>query len=290
MDLDSLMAEAEGGGGDDALIAAIADSLVATYTRGRDTVVVTPFVVCIARATDDFFMSAALPNTAPLVPGEIDWLGALPTLDAVMSGAGRSLRLEVIEERFPGLSDALIAYGVPEITVPAPVLALTDPPCVAAPETPQGVELVLLDPADTDGLAQHIAVGQDAFEQWVAPDGQAFWQQVLARGIAAGHARAALARLDGTPVACGAVMGAQGAAELLGVGTVPAARGRGIATALCRALIDDHFARLPDTPLWLSAGDDRAYGIYDRLGFHRVATQRNFGRQPTRPEGPITPS
>ena len=289
MDLDSLMVEAEGGG-DGALIAAIADSLVANYKRGRGTMLVSPFVVCVAPDTDDFYMSAALPVVAPLVPGEIDWRGALPTLDAVMAASGRALRLEVIEERFAGLSDALIAHGVPEITPPAPVLALTGPPRTLARTMPVEAEITLLGPEDAAGLADHIAVGQTAFEHWVAPDGQAFWQALIARSLATGTGRAALARRDGQPVGCGLVMGAHPAAELLGVGTVPAARGGGIATALCRALIDDHVTRLPDVPLWLSAGDDRAYGIYERLGFRRVATQRNFGRAPARPEGPVRPS
>lgn len=290
MDLDALMKEAEGGD-DDALIAAIAASLVANYKRGRDSIVVSPFVVCVARATDDFLMSAAIPSVAPIIPGEIDWLSALPTLDAVMGSTGRALRLEVIEERFPGLAEALIAYGVPEVTAPAPVLAMTEPPePTASPGRTDGVEISLIPAGDAQAVDEYMAVGQAAFEHWVTPDGLAFWRALVRRTIDTETGRAAIARQAGVPVGCGMVYGHHPAAELLGVGTVPAARRQGIAAALCTALVDDHFARLPSVPLWLSAGDDGAHTLYEKLGFYRAATQRNFGRQPPKAQGPIRPS
>ncbi|MFF3401980.1 GNAT family N-acetyltransferase [Streptomyces sp. NPDC002659] len=58
--------------------------------------------------------------------------------------------------------------------------------------------------------------------------------------------------------------------EIVGVGTLPTARRRGLALAVTAALVADARSRGVET-LFLSAGDDDA-PIYARLGFRRVAT------------------
>jgi predicted GNAT family acetyltransferase len=59
--------------------------------------------------------------------------------------------------------------------------------------------------------------------------------------------------------------------EIAGVGTLPAARRRGLALAVTAALVADAGTRGVET-VFLSAGDDDVARIYARLGFRRVAT------------------
>jgi ribosomal protein S18 acetylase RimI-like enzyme len=62
-----------------------------------------------------------------------------------------------------------------------------------------------------------------------------------------------------------------GVGEIVGVGTLPAARPRGLARAVTAALVADARSRGAAT-VFLSAGDDDVARVYARLGFRRVAT------------------
>ncbi len=75
---------------------------------------------------------------------------------------------------------------------------------------------------------------------------------------------------DGKAVAAGSHQPLNGVSEVVGVGTLPAFRRRGIASALTALLVQDALTRV-DT-VFLSAGDDDAARIYERVGFQRLAT------------------
>ncbi|MEU3936820.1 GNAT family N-acetyltransferase [Streptomyces sp. NPDC029044] len=62
-----------------------------------------------------------------------------------------------------------------------------------------------------------------------------------------------------------------GVSEIVGVGTLPAARRRGLAGAVTAALVADARSRGAAT-VFLSAGDDDVARVYARLGFRRVGT------------------
>ncbi|WP_308686579.1 GNAT family N-acetyltransferase [Streptomyces caniferus] len=59
--------------------------------------------------------------------------------------------------------------------------------------------------------------------------------------------------------------------EIVGVGTLPAARRRGLGLAVTAALVADARSRGVETVL-LSAGDEDVARLYARLGFRSVAT------------------
>ena len=59
--------------------------------------------------------------------------------------------------------------------------------------------------------------------------------------------------------------------EVAGVATLPAEEGRGLATAITRALVADAAVHGVRT-LFLTARSDRVARLYGRLGFHRVGT------------------
>jgi len=62
-----------------------------------------------------------------------------------------------------------------------------------------------------------------------------------------------------------------GVTEVVGVGTVPAARRRGFGAAVTAALVEDARRRGVET-VFLSAGSDEIARLYASLGFERIGT------------------
>src|SRR5215469_8885631 len=73
------------------------------------------------------------------------------------------------------------------------------------------------------------------------------------------------------PLAVGSHQPVAGVTEVLGVATLPAARRRGLATAVTHALVADALRRRCEV-VFLSADGDDVAAIYGRLGFRRVGT------------------
>ncbi|MER5474406.1 GNAT family N-acetyltransferase [Streptomyces sp. NPDC002935] len=89
--------------------------------------------------------------------------------------------------------------------------------------------------------------------------------------ILAGLTSVAAAVEDGKALCAGQHQPVGPVSEIVGVGTLPTARRRGLALAVTAALIADARSRGVAT-VFLSAGDDDVARIYARLGFRRVAT------------------
>lgn len=90
----------------------------------------------------------------------------------------------------------------------------------------------------------------------------------IALTLAQPHFHAYLLAIDGEPVATGQRYTFDGASYLSSIGTRPAWRGRGLGTAVTRALARDSVAegaRL--VYLAVHAGNDQATSLYERLGF-----------------------
>jgi ribosomal protein S18 acetylase RimI-like enzyme len=90
---------------------------------------------------------------------------------------------------------------------------------------------------------------------------------LFAAGFAPGH--------DG-PVAVGGCQVLAGVAEIVGVGTLPVVRRRGLATAVTARLGAAALARGAET-VFLSAADEQVARMYERLGFLRVGTSMVAG-------------
>ena len=73
------------------------------------------------------------------------------------------------------------------------------------------------------------------------------------------------------PLAVGSHQPVAGVTEVLGVATLPAARRRGLATAVTHALVADALRRGCEV-VFLSADGDDVAAIYGHLGFRRVGT------------------
>ncbi|WJK38127.1 GNAT family N-acetyltransferase [Solwaraspora sp. WMMA2056] len=91
--------------------------------------------------------------------------------------------------------------------------------------------------------------------------------------IRSGRLRIALATLPGRvdPVAVGSVSRVDDVAEIVGVGTLPAARRQGLASAVTVALARRALADGVEL-VFLAAGSDDVAMLYHRLGFRRVGT------------------
>ncbi|MFF1511972.1 GNAT family N-acetyltransferase [Streptomyces sp. NPDC058326] len=170
---------------------------------------------------------------------------------------------EWVAETTPGLRAAVEASG---LTVHEHPLMVLEGDGAAVPE-PEGVTVRMVG-ADDSALESAAAAPYAAFGATPDPGAAA---HVGAR-IGAGWTRLAAA-LDGTghALAAGQHQPVGPVSEVVGVGTVPAARRRGLGLAVTAALVADaraHGAEL----VFLSATDADVARLYGRLGFRTVAT------------------
>ena len=188
---------------------------------------------------------------------------------------------EWVAELAPGLAPAARAAGL--LVHEHPLLALDrDTWRPAAP--PAGVA-VRIAGADEPELPLLRAVASLAFAEPGTAIGRAGRRELLA--AATGMPAAAVSEVreriaadllvmaaafdaDG-PLAVGSHQPVGGVTEIAGVGTLPAARRRGLAGAVTSELVRDALARGIEL-VFLSAQDEDVARLYRRLGFRRLAT------------------
>ncbi|AUG76455.1 acetyltransferase [Kitasatospora sp. MMS16-BH015] len=199
---------------------------------------------------------------------------------------------EWVAETTPGLRAAVEESG---LVVHEHPLMVHDPNA-ATPDLPdlaKGISLAdgskamlrILGPLDA-ALASALAVPWTAFAEPGTAIGTAgpaeLTAQVLARTadgtvtrmaqrIEAGHTVIAAALADGLALCSGQHQPVGHVTEIVGVGTLPSARRRGLAQAVTATLLAD--ARTRGIPtVFLTASDEAVAHIYARLGFRRIAT------------------
>ncbi|MEU6965627.1 GNAT family N-acetyltransferase [Streptomyces chrestomyceticus] len=94
---------------------------------------------------------------------------------------------------------------------------------------------------------------------------------VVAERIRDGYTAVAVVEEDGVALCAGQHQPVGAVSEIVGVGTLPIARRRGLGLAVTAALVADARERGVRT-VFLSANNDDVARIYERLGFRRVAT------------------
>lgn len=172
---------------------------------------------------------------------------------------------EWVHETTPSFAGAAREAGLEVLLVP--LLAL-DAAVRAPASAPAGVTVRLLTPDDPALDAAQDAV-ERAFgeEPPPAPRDSGFLRDRLARGLTG----MAVAETTEGAVGAGSHQPVGDATELMGIGTVPAARRRGIGAALTTRLVQDAHERGAELVL-LSAADDAVARGYERLGFRRAGT------------------
>lgn len=197
---------------------------------------------------------------------------------------------EWVHETTPSLVGAATAAGL-EVTM-VPLLAL-DPDAWEPAAPPPGVTVRILG-ADDPALAAAQGAVELAFAApgtAVGPAGPAE-RDVAAAGLDdLGFLRERLRRgMTAMAVAESDAEGALGAgshqpvgdvSEIMGVGTVPTARRRGIGAAVTGRLVE-HARDRGAALVFLSAADDDVARTYERLGFRRIGTAC-FGRAADEP-------
>jgi len=215
-------------------------------------------------------------------------LGRQPSVSDVLRVRERQRELGVpeafewVDDVTPGLADIAIAAGLGVSRHPLLVLNELVPVAV-----PAGCSLRLVGDSDTlaDDYAIVRAVGQVAFGKpgtaagtvgaaerdamlRTPPDAEIATERA---GLRAGRvARAIVTDADG-PVSVGAYQRAGDVVEIVGVGTLPSARRRGLGAAVTAALTRHALDQGAEIVL-MSAGDDDVARVYERVGFRRVAT------------------
>ena len=187
---------------------------------------------------------------------------------------------EWVHETAPSLAGATVAAGLQVLQVP--LLAL-DEPQWAPPPTPDGIALRMLEPGDPSlpaaqavvelaFAAAGMAVGEadtEARDRAVGKMGDlGFLRDRIRRGVTA--MAVAESEADG-PLGAGSHQIVGAASEVIGVGTLPAARRRGIGAAVTGRLAQDARERGAEV-VFLSAADDDVARSYERLGFRRIGT------------------
>ncbi|MFE7509695.1 GNAT family N-acetyltransferase [Streptomyces sp. NPDC057540] len=169
---------------------------------------------------------------------------------------------EWVAETTPGLRAAVEATGL--AVHEHPLMVLEGEP-LAVPE-PEGVTVRMVGAGDP-ALESAVAAPYAAFGAEPQPGTAA---QVSAR-LAAGLTRLAAALDAGGALAAGQHQPVGAVSEVVGVGTVPAARRRGLGLAVTAALVADARARGVEL-VFLTASDADVARLYGRLGFRTVAT------------------
>jgi ribosomal protein S18 acetylase RimI-like enzyme len=175
--------------------------------------------------------------------------------------------LEWVDEVTPSLRGAAEAAGVASDLEACPLLALPGDAVVPAPDGPGRYELMSGDHPD---LPRVLGAVDAAFRH--TDDVRPGDLGIRARLLDAGALLVVAAYDgDGAVVGGGSAAPRGAAAELMGIATIPSARGRGHGSAVTRALVRAARERGVDT-VFLSAGSDTAAGVYRRVGFVDVGT------------------
>lgn len=170
------------------------------------------------------------------------------------------------------LEAAAVARGLLlVVATPAMVCAAR----LAEPEVPAGITLRWID--DADGVADFVAVNDAAYQSLGLPAGVIADLNRDPARILAPHVHTVIAYEGDTPLATAQVMASHGIAGVYYVGSVEAARGRGLARLVTAAVtnkgFDEHAdfvtlqASMMGEPIYLRMGyrELYRYGIYTRF-------------------------
>ena len=228
-----------------------------------------PFRALLSPTTE--WANLVMPLTNPSGIAEVT--EALAVLRPRFAEAGRTPRLLFKEPFFPGLPDLLAGGGLlPSEREPLMICS----PARFLPAVRPDVPVRFLHATDDD---EDLAAYQTIWSQSLK-DGS--WR-ATAEAIAAFRAElgrhdrggAALASLNGERVGAGFVALYGGGCEIMRVATVPAARRRGVGSAMSSFLVEQGFA-CGATIAWLTAASAEARSLYERIGFQYVGDELTY--------------
>jgi GNAT superfamily N-acetyltransferase len=232
--------------------------------RQYESVTLLPFTLFFHPTDALTFFNYAIPDEPP----SDDLAAPLAALRSEFAARGRCARFEFVEEYAPRLAPALRAAGFAEEARQA-LMVCTAATYSPAPDVP-GLTLTELTGASTpDEVQTFLTCQRRGFDPHDAgpPEGDV---EHFLRTVGAG--RAFVAWLDGQPVGAGVYTAPfDGVTEVAGLATLEPFRRRGIATALTALAVRRALEQGVEVAC-LTAADDRAGRVYERVGFARCAT------------------
>ncbi|MEU4107028.1 GNAT family N-acetyltransferase [Streptomyces sp. NPDC048208] len=204
-------------------------------------------------------------NYATPLPGTAPTDAEVASLIGAFRGRGLLPRLEFAPDAAPEVEPALRRAGfateaVHEYLVCTPA-TLTRPTGLPEVRTPcSDAEFTEIDAALSEAFGGEFPA---------SAEGAARLRRVQERGGAVRFVRAGDGSCAGA-ASCSAT--AEGTAELAGVGTRPAHRGRGVAAAVTSALAGAMFGQGAES-VWLEYGGDGSRRVYERVGFRPGGTR-----------------
>jgi ribosomal protein S18 acetylase RimI-like enzyme len=229
----------------------------------REAVAVPPFTILVHPNDERTFFNYAVPD----LPIGGDLAVPLRQLRAAFAARERRPRFEFIEEFAPQLAPSLHAAGFAEETR-LHLMICTPETYRSAPEV-AGLSVAV---QDAHTALDDIRVGLDTnargFDPGAVPTPEA---EAIAYRQGLITSRAFLARLDGRPAGAGMFLSPlDGLTELVGITTLEEFRRRGVAAALTACAVETAFQQGVDA-VFLSAADQRAGRVYERVGFRPFA-------------------
>ena len=232
-----------------------------------------PFTLFRSTTVWPYYARPVPGSGATIQPADID------VLRARCAELGIPVSFEWVVQTCPSLGPAAAAAGLTVVEHPLLVLerddfrpVKTDARCEILPAedavlrqaravaglafSDPGTAVGAAGPADRDGKAAEVA------DDLIA----AVLDRVL-KGVTVG----AGAFTDEGMVASGQHQPVESVTEIVGVGTLPSMRRRGLAAAVTSTLVEHAFAHDVDLVL-LSAESDAVAAVYERVGFHRIGS------------------
>lgn len=251
-----------------ALMARIESNTARAAAAGRESVRVGPFVATFHPASELIWLNHVVP--AAELSERSFTVEQFEELRRHYQQRGRRLRFEFLEDLWPELGPALEQWGMElQGRMPFMICARGALRMIVAP----AIELCPVAAADTDAtLAEFLRTGKRSFGD-DATQIDANEINELRRGLTESRYRCLAGRIDGQMAGVGTMVVLSD--ELVGVGTLPEYRRRGVAATISSALVADHFARGAEL-VWLSAGDAAAHDVYAKIGFADAGVQLNY--------------
>lgn len=234
---------------------------------GRRVVDVGVFAAAVHEVDDLVWVSYALPK--PEATEEQFDPRQVADLRALFASGGRVLRFEFFEPLHPWLAGRLERCGL-KLQGAMPLMVCG--PGDVRPVESAGIEVRPLGPDDPDVLiSQFLGTAKLCFGEPPAATPQEV--KATRQNLRTGAYRSPYATAGERMAGVGSLSSAND--ELVGIGTLPGMRRRGVATAVSGRLLSDHFAG-GAALAWLSAGDEVAQATYRKIGFHPVGMQLNY--------------
>lgn len=185
------------------------------------------------------------------------------TADAFFGARGRGYTVFVPQTE-PDLVAAAVAAGLPPLGGHSPEMVIDAIP-TAAP-LPDGMELRWV--SDEAGMRDYAHVSAEAYSTYGMPR-EAFHDVFVHAGrFCAPHLHSAIAYDNGAPVSAAQVVCSHGIGGIYTVGTIPEARGKGLADALTRAVTRRAFEH--GAQVVTLQASDMGHPIYLRMGYREL--------------------